>query len=94
MARRRIALSPDSEVTVAYEQGVIDTLDWLDGTAVVAPATGLPRAAAEQGAVSAEWLASRDLEHADRADPVASQRPGAVARTVSWYRRMPGHDFV
>lgn len=79
---------------VTYEQGVIDTIDWLDGIASAAPATELPRAATDEGAVSAEWLAARDLEHVNRADPVASQRPGAVARTLSWYRRMFGHDFV
>ena len=81
-------------MTVTYEQGVIDTIDWLDGTALVAPATELPRLATDEGAVSEEWLAARDLEHDRRADPVASQRPSAVARTVSWYRRMAGHDFV
>lgn len=77
-----------------YEQGVIDTIDWLAGTALGAPATCLwERVATDEGAISAEWRAARDLEHENRASDDAV-RYGGIARTIAWYRHTLGSDFV
>lgn len=88
--RKHREWGPDSLFIRESTAGVLATIAWLRGQGT-APATGLARQAAEEGAVRAEWLAARDLEHGARGTDEAI-RFGAVARTIAWYLLDPTAD--
>lgn len=85
-AMRRLAESrlSSTEYQQARARLILETLDWVEGRATLAPWTQTPARVADADGLAAERDAAVSAEETARQSGGESRRPGVIGLTLSW----------